>query len=88
MTEKLCIPATWIHQANAAHLAEKGDAYAEYHELIAAELYDRAHDILIRQLIPEAVLRDDLGLIERLCRSLEGKAKGWQYGGKVSATIF
>lgn len=65
-------------------LASDGDAYGEYQELVNAGLYDRAHRILVGKLLPEVILRDDLDLIRKMCKGVEGKAEGWEYGGKVS----
>jgi hypothetical protein len=84
LTESLKVPLAWIHESNAAELASSDDKYGEYNELVKAGLYDRAHKILIQYLAGEAVLREDLGLLRRLCGMVEGKANGWEYGGKVS----
>jgi nuclear pore complex protein Nup98-Nup96 len=83
LVEKLCIPAEWIHQANAARMAAAGNAYAEYHELAAAKMYDAAHMILVKKLAPEAILRGDLQLVERLCGVVGSRARDWEYGGQV-----
>ena len=79
------MPAEWIHQANAARFGAAGDVFAEYHELVDAKLYDAAHKILVKQLAPEAVLRDDLRLLGKLCAMIGGRARDWEYGGKVSS---
>lgn len=85
MTETLCIPEEWIHESRAASLCSTGDAWGEYHALLQAKIYDRAHKILVEKLAPEAVLRDDKALLRRLCLKLEDKGvSGWEYGGKVS----
>ncbi|OWZ52424.1 nuclear pore complex protein Nup98-Nup96 [Cryptococcus neoformans c8] len=84
LTETLCIPEEWIYESRAAFLCSTGDAWAEYHALLQAKLYDRAHKILVEKLAPEAVLRDDKTLLRRLCLKLEGKGvSGWEYGGKL-----
>jgi len=52
---------------------------------VLAGLHDRAHRILVDKLAPEAVIRDDLVLLRRLCEPLEGKnPDNWEFGGKVS----
>lgn len=85
MTETLRIPEEWIHESRAASLCSIDDAWGEYHALLQAKLYDRAHKILVEKLAPEAVLRDDKILLRRLCSKLESKGvSGWEYGGKVS----
>jgi nuclear pore complex protein Nup98-Nup96 len=83
LTNRLQIPVQWIHESKAASLASSGDAWGEYHSLLKAELWARAHRILIDKLAPEAVLRGDLGLLGRLCEGLVGKVDGWEYGGQL-----
>lgn len=84
LTETLCIPEEWIHESRAASLCSTGDAWGEYHALLQAKIYDRAHKILVEKLAPEAVLRDDKALLRRLCLKLEDKGvSGWEYGGKL-----
>jgi nuclear pore complex protein Nup98-Nup96 len=65
-------------------LASAGDAFGEYHALIDAGLWARAHRILNAKLAPEAVLRGDLVLLRKLCEPLVAKPDGWEYGGEVS----
>jgi nuclear pore complex protein Nup98-Nup96 len=84
LVDKLQIPHQWIHESRAALLASQGDAFEEYHSLLKAELWIRAHRILVDKLAPEAILRDDLVLLRRLCNPLVGKPDGWEYGGQVS----
>ncbi|WVW83374.1 hypothetical protein I302_105393 [Kwoniella bestiolae CBS 10118] len=84
LTHRLKIPIEWIHESRAASLCASGDAWGEYHALLKAKLWDRAHRVLVGKLAPEAVLRDDKPLLRRLCEGLEGKgAEGWEYGGKL-----
>ncbi|WRT66918.1 uncharacterized protein IL334_003883 [Kwoniella shivajii] len=84
LTQTLKIPIVWIHESRAASLSSSGDAWGEYHALLKAELWNRAHKVLIAKLAPEAVLRDDKVLLRKLCENLDGKgAEGWEYGGKL-----
>jgi len=83
LTDKLQIPIQWIHESKAASLASSGDAWGEYHALLEAELWNRAHRILVDKLAPEAVLRGDMALLGKLCEPLVGKADGWEYGGQL-----
>ena len=61
-----------------------GNVFAEYHELAAGKLYDAAHTVLVRKLVPEAILRQDLELVERLCAVVASHPRDWEYRGKVS----
>lgn len=85
LSEILQIPIEWIHESKAAVLASAGDAYGEYQELLKAGLADRAHRVLVGNLLPEVILRDDLVLAAKLCGEVEGKAERWEYGAKVSS---
>lgn len=76
-----------MHQAKAARLGAAGDVYGEFHELVSAKLYDAAHKILVKQLAPEAVLRGDIQLLERLAAEVGTRARDWEYGGKVSSFV-
>ncbi|KAK4689973.1 nuclear pore complex protein Nup98-Nup96, partial [Tremellales sp. Uapishka_1] len=88
LVETLQVPAEWIHEAKAAALASSGDAFREYHELLRAGLFEKAHKILIEKLAPEAVIRNDLVLLRRLCEPLEGRdPQGWEFGGKLFLTF-
>lgn len=88
MTESLRIPVEWVHGAKAAQLASDGNVYAEYFELVSANLFDRAHRILLSKLLLEVILRDDMVLLRKLCSAVADKASGWEDGGKVSQRLF
>ncbi|OCF35297.1 nuclear pore complex protein Nup98-Nup96 [Kwoniella heveanensis BCC8398] len=84
LTASLKVPASWIHESRAASFSSAGNAWAEYHALLQAGLWDRAHKVLIDKLAPEAVIRDDKALLRRLCSGLDGRgAAGWEFGGKL-----
>lgn len=84
LTGRLKIPSAWIDEARAAAFGSDGDVWQEYHATVRAELYDRAHRILLQKLAPEAVLRGDLQLLRRLCGQIEDTGvTGWEYGGKL-----
>lgn len=79
------IPKTWLHEAKAAELAAKDDLFGEFKECLNAELFERAHRLLLNKLAIEAIVRGDHVLLKRLCGMLEGnEPEGWEYGGKVS----
>ncbi|WVQ98527.1 hypothetical protein IAU59_005653 [Kwoniella sp. CBS 9459] len=84
LTTTLKVPASWLHKSRAASLSSAGDAWGEYHALLQAESWDRAHRVLVDKLAPEAIIRDDKALLRRLCSGLEGRgAAGWEFGGKL-----
>jgi len=83
------IPQTWLHEAKAAELAAKDDVYGEFKACLEAELFERAHRLLLSKLAIEAIVRGDHALLKRLCGMLEGnEPEGWEYGGKVCHVSF
>ncbi|KAK8869988.1 hypothetical protein IAR55_000558 [Kwoniella newhampshirensis] len=84
LAQTLRVPIEWIHESRAASLASSGNAWGEYQALLKAKLYDRAHRVLVQKLAPEAVIRDDISLLRRLCQGLEGKGVArWEFEGKL-----
>jgi nuclear pore complex protein Nup98-Nup96 len=88
LVDTLKVPAEWIHEAEAAEVASAGETFKEFQALISAGLIDGAHRILTGKLALEAVLRDDLALLRKLCTSFGGRLPDeWEYGGKVSLSV-
>lgn len=83
LVDRLRIPPEWLHESRAASLALLGSVYEEYHALVDANLYNRAHRILLDKLAPEAILRDDLALLRRLCEPIVGRPDGWAFGANL-----
>lgn len=81
--DQLRIPSEWLHESRAASLSSSGVVYQEYHAVVDAKLWSRAHRILIDKLAPEAILRDDLVLLRKLCEPIQDKPEEWQYGGRL-----
>lgn len=51
---------------------------------MAAEQWSQAHEIVVHTLAPEAVIRGDIKLLERLLEPIdETKVEGWEEGGQV-----
>ncbi|WVO12713.1 hypothetical protein L204_100321 [Cryptococcus depauperatus] len=73
LTDKLQIPSEWIYASQASLLCFSDDAWEEYHVLIKAKLYDRAYSVLVDKLAPEAIIRNDRHLLERMCSKVKEK---------------
>lgn len=51
---------------------------------MAAEQFTLAHGIVVIELAPEAVLRNDMNLLRKLFEPFRGQAvSGWEAGGEV-----
>lgn len=64
--------------------------YEEYKLLLAAEQYTGAHFVAINALAPEAIIRDDLDLLNKLLQPFENvdiSVDNWSSGGKVSGDL-
>lgn len=78
------IPSTIIHTAKAKHFHGVSDFWSEATSLLDAETYDLAHDLIVKECSPEAVINngkklESLGaLIERFPEGLP--VKGWDTG--------
>lgn len=69
----------------ALYALDKGDVWEAYQLYLQAGLYSAAHDIAVLQLAPEAVIRDDLELLESIFVEFTGRpVEGWHVRGKVS----
>lgn len=69
----------------ALYALDKGDVWEAYQLYLQAGLYSAAHDIAVLQLAPEAVVRDDLELLESIFVEFTGRpVEGWHVRGKVS----
>ncbi len=63
---------------------DQGRVYDEYHHSLAAEMYDRAHDLAINDLLPEVIIRSDNALVRKLISPFIDKpVETWNAGGRV-----
>jgi hypothetical protein len=60
------------------------DPYLQYQLHLAADDQNPAHQIVVTELAPEAIMRNDLDLLRRLLdRFQDSRVEGWNEGGKV-----
>ena len=48
----------------ALHSRYNGQKYDEYKLLLKSQLFNEAHIVAVNSLIPEAIIRDDMNLLE------------------------
>ncbi|BGO95753.1 hypothetical protein NBRC10512_001589 [Rhodotorula toruloides] len=100
LVETLKIPQVWIYSALADRtlslpVSKHPHApFRAYTLLLAAQRPSEAHRLATEQLVPEAIIRNDPGLVRRLLdpflldgqdddEALAGSVEGWSEGGRV-----
>ncbi|KAI8203072.1 Nucleoporin NUP145 [Colletotrichum sp. SAR 10_76] len=87
LTQTLKIPPSWIWEAQALYMrAVKKDAAAEVHCLLRAGSYPEAHNVLVHQVAPSAVVSRDYDELAVTLSRFEGHdhvIPGWTLGGEV-----
>ncbi|CCL99212.1 uncharacterized protein FIBRA_01227 [Fibroporia radiculosa] len=80
----LKLPMAWVNEAKATYALDCGDVYGAYELYLTAGLYNAAHDLAVRELAPDAVIRRDLDLLRDLFDKFRPHVvDGWQERGKV-----
>jgi hypothetical protein len=68
----------------AIHALDNGDIWEAYELYLAAELYTVAHDLAVLELAPEAVIRQDFVLLNKIFAKISKRSvEGWHNRGKV-----
>ncbi|KAM0749545.1 hypothetical protein T439DRAFT_327229 [Meredithblackwellia eburnea MCA 4105] len=87
LTETLLVPSTWIYSAQAAAYHASHLHYRAFDYHLRAREWNAAHKIFVDDLAPEAIIRDDLGLLKRLLgRFKERQVGDWDKGGQIFAS--
>ncbi len=85
----LCVPAAWIAEAKAAHAGANGNAKDQAWYLTKAGDWGRAHEVIMRQIGPDAIINDDCELLKSLLTDMGApgaapeSVSGWPTGGQV-----
>ncbi|KAI8431604.1 hypothetical protein MSG28_016093 [Choristoneura fumiferana] len=88
LLSRLCVPRKWLLLAQAARAKYEHLPRLEAEYLADAEHWNAAHKVVLDELLPEAVLTDDLPgiwpLLEKLNEAAERhEVSGWQNGGQA-----
>ncbi|GAA6038823.1 hypothetical protein JCM8097_002913 [Rhodosporidiobolus ruineniae] len=97
LLETLKVPAVWLYSARAdLALSRPAQRFASYTLLLRSLRASEAHRLAVEELVPEAVVRGDSGLVRRLLEpfvedgqeeeeegGVRGTVEGWEEGGKV-----
>ncbi|GAA5901438.1 uncharacterized protein JCM6883_000213 [Sporobolomyces salmoneus] len=98
----LHLPPFYLSRARALHAQSIGDVFSTYKHLLSSGETRRAHEIATRELVPEALVRGDEGLVRRLLEPFredredddgddgeeEGEFRGAVEGWKMGGKIF
>lgn len=70
--------------SQAIYVLNKGDVFEAYHLYLQAGMHGAAHELAVFELAPEAVIRNDLELLQVLFERFVGHAvDDWHVRGKV-----
>lgn len=87
LTEKFCIPESWIWEALALYMRSvKKDPSSEVECLIRAGSYIEAHRVLVQQVAPLAIIERDYANLSSLITQFEGRQdtiSEWSLGGEI-----
>ncbi|KAI0090382.1 nuclear protein 96-domain-containing protein [Irpex rosettiformis] len=80
----LRIPKIWVDEALATYELARGKVFKAYTLYLSARMYTVAHDLMIAELAPDAIVRKDLDLLKELLGQLSSHhIEGWHGRGKV-----
>ena len=75
--------------SQAVYKYSEGNIYEAYQLYIQSGLYNSAHELAVLELAPEAVIRNDLELLESLFERIAGHpVDNWHSRGKVCTSSF
>jgi nuclear pore complex protein Nup98-Nup96 len=97
LVETLKIPVYWLYEAKADRACSSEDRWQEYQYSLLAQNLSRAHEIAIRYLAPEGIIRQDFDFILHLFvpfqqgagklgddDAMQGQdVAGWSRGGQI-----
>lgn len=85
MLRRLLHSALTTLSLQAMYALDRGDVYGAYELYLSAGMYNAAHDLAVRELAPDAVIRDDLELLKSLFEQFrDHPVDDWHVRGKVS----
>ncbi|QRV91192.1 nucleoporin [Ceratobasidium sp. AG-Ba] len=84
LLNQLCVPAEWIAEAKAVLLQYSNQSYRAFECFVAAGQVKPAYDMAMRDLAPEAAIRNDFDLLTALFtdKGFDG-LDDWTFRGKL-----
>ncbi|XP_033620078.1 nuclear pore complex protein Nup98-Nup96 isoform X5 [Fukomys damarensis] len=88
LTQKLCVPAEWIHEAKAVRAHMESDKHLEALYLFKAGHWNRCHKLVIRHLASDAIINENYDYLKRFLEDLAPPERSsliqdWETSGLV-----
>ncbi|XP_054432172.1 nuclear pore complex protein Nup98-Nup96 isoform X3 [Pteronotus mesoamericanus] len=88
LTQKLCVPAEWIHEAKAVRAHMESDRHLEALYLFKAGHWNHCHKLIIRHLASDAIINENYDYLKGFLEDLapperSGLIQDWETSGLV-----
>ncbi|XP_036283833.1 nuclear pore complex protein Nup98-Nup96 isoform X5 [Pipistrellus kuhlii] len=88
LTQKLCVPAEWIHEAKAVRAHMESDRHLEALYLFKAGHWNHCHKLVIRHLASDAIINENYDYLKGFLEDLapperSGLIQDWETSGLV-----
>ncbi|XP_036114957.1 nuclear pore complex protein Nup98-Nup96 isoform X4 [Molossus molossus] len=88
LTQKLCVPAEWIHEAKAVRAHMESDRHLEALYLFKAGHWNHCHKLVIRHLASDAIINENYDHLKGFLEDLapperSGLIQDWETSGLV-----
>uniref|UniRef100_G1S672 Nuclear pore complex protein Nup98-Nup96 n=1 Tax=Nomascus leucogenys TaxID=61853 RepID=G1S672_NOMLE len=88
LTQKLCVPAEWIHEAKAVRAHMESDKHLEALCLFKAGHWNRCHKLIIRHLASDAIINENYDYLKGFLEDLAPPERSsliqdWETSGLV-----
>nr|XP_020647578.1 nuclear pore complex protein Nup98-Nup96 isoform X6 [Pogona vitticeps] len=88
LTEKLCLPPEWIHEAKAVRARMEGDKHQEALHLFKAGHWNQCHQLVIRHLAAGAIINENYTYLKGFLEDLSAPERSiliqdWETAGLV-----
>ncbi|KAB1272949.1 Nuclear pore complex protein Nup98-Nup96, partial [Camelus dromedarius] len=88
LTQKLCVPAEWIHEAKAVRAHMESDKHLEALYLFKAGHWNRCHKLVIQHLASDAIINENYDYLKGFLEDLapperSGLIQDWETSGLV-----
>ncbi|XP_072183155.1 nuclear pore complex protein Nup98-Nup96 isoform X3 [Excalfactoria chinensis] len=88
LTQRLCVPAEWIHEAKAIRARMEGDKHKEALFLFKAGHWNQCHKLVVRHLASDAIINEDYKYLKGFLEDLSPPERSaliqdWELAGLV-----
>jgi nuclear pore complex protein Nup98-Nup96 len=84
LVDELKIPKIWIHEARIMKARYNHDVILEAIYLIDAKCWNKVHNLVINEILPEAIINNDTTFALNILKKIDKeKVKDWKNGGEL-----